>query len=57
MIMLRNASDVKQFRIKNLECKMKDSFSEKASEKLFNLLQNKKLLWEFFVLYYFKETQ
>lgn len=55
--MLRNASDVKQFRIKNLECKMKDSFSEKASEKLFNLLQNKKLLWEFFVLYYFKETQ
>lgn len=57
MIMLRNASDVKQFRIKNLEFKMKDSFSEKASEKLFNLLQNKKLPEEFFVLYYFKETQ
>lgn len=50
MIMSRNASDVKQFRIKNLEFKMKDSFSEKASEKLFNLLQNKKLPEEFFVL-------
>jgi len=30
---------------------MKESFSEKASEKLSNVVQSKKLLREFFALY------
>jgi|GEM_PF-6719135 len=40
----------------NSEFTMKDSFSEKGSEKLYEFIQIKKLLREFFVLHKFKRN-